>query len=151
MISFYGMMLSTTENLYEEEIWSKLSDYVTSPNDRILFFCGRPLESSYEDEAFSNVIFSLMKMMHLDGIISLTGSLIYYVGSDAYKSYLDEFSNVPIVSISIPIEGSSLVQSDNYLGSYQICKHLIHHGYQHFGIINGPSYSPESQSRFNGL
>lgn len=38
MIKLFGMMLSTTENLYEEEIWSQLSDYVVSPEDRILFF-----------------------------------------------------------------------------------------------------------------
>lgn len=43
MISLYGMMLSTTENLYEEEIWSKLSDYVSDDHDRMLFFVEDPL------------------------------------------------------------------------------------------------------------
>ena len=116
MIKLFGMMLSTTENLYEEEIWSQLSDYVKSPTDRILFFCGRPLESTFEDEAYSNVIFNLMKMIPLEGIISLTGSLNYYVGASAYKNYLNEITNTPVVSLSVPIEGTSLVQCDNFIG-----------------------------------
>lgn len=151
MIKLFGMMLSTTENLYEEEIWSQLSDYVKSPTDRILFFCGRPLESTFEDEAYSNVIFNLMKMIPLEGIISLTGSINYYVGASAYKNYLNEITNAPVVSLSVPIEGTSLVQCDNFIGSYEIAKHLINHQYQRFGIINGPSYSPESLARFRGI
>ena len=150
MISLYGMMLSTTENLYEEEIWSKLSDYVSDEHDRMLFFCGRPIDSTYEDEAYSNVIFNLMKLMPLKGCISLTGSLNYYVGSDAYKTYLNQLTKAPVVSLSVPIEGACLVQCDNYIGSYEVCKHLLSHGYTRFGIINGPSYSPESDARFKG-
>ncbi|MBS3990569.1 MAG: GGDEF domain-containing protein [Erysipelothrix sp.] len=151
MIKLFGMMLSTTENLYEEEIWSQLSDYVTSPDERILFFCGRPLESTFEDEAFSNVIYNLMKMIRLEGVISLTGSLNYYVGSKVYKEYLNSIANAPIVSLSIPIDGANLVQCDNFMGSYEITKHLINHQYRKFGIINGPSYSSESNARFRGI
>jgi len=151
MIKLFGMMLSTTENLYEEEIWSQLSDYVVSPEDRILFFCGRPLESTFEDEAYSNVIFNLMKLIPLEGIISLTGSLSYYVGENVYKEYLNEITNAPIVSLSVPIEGTSLVHCDNFIGSYNVTKHLVHHHYQRFGIINGPSHSPESLARFRGI
>jgi diguanylate cyclase (GGDEF)-like protein len=151
MFNLYGMMLSTTENLYEEEIWSRLSDYVISTNERMMFFCGRPLESTYEDERFSNVIFNLMKLMPLKGLISLTGSLNYYVGSSAYKSFLSGLHNVPIVSISVPIEGCGLVHCDNYMGSYELCMHLIKHGYKRFGMINGPSRTPESNERFRGI
>jgi diguanylate cyclase (GGDEF)-like protein len=150
-MAIIGMMLSTTENLYEEEIWSKLSDYVSSPLDQILFFSGKPIASTYEDEIYSNVIFSLIKKMNIDGIISLTGSLNYYLGSHAYKTYVESLTNAPIASISVPIEGHSLVQCDNYQGSFDMGFHCINHGYQRFGIITGPFYSPESKARFKGI
>ena len=145
------MMLSTTENLYEEEVWSKLSDYITSPNERMMFFCGRPLKSTQDDESHSNVIFNLMKLMPLRGIISLTGSLNYYVGSQVFKEFLDGLNNVPIVSISVPMEGCALVHCDNYRSSYDLCLHLVNHGYKAFGIIKGPMSSPESVERFKGI
>ena len=109
------------------------------------------MESTFEDEAYSNVIFNLMKLIPLEGIISLTGSLSYYVGENVYKEYLNEITNAPIVSLSVPIEGTSLVHCDNFIGSYNVTKHLVHHHYQRFGIINGPSHSPESLARFRGI
>lgn len=149
-MAIISMMLSTTENLFEEEIWSKLSDYVTSENN-VLFFSGKPIASTYEDEIFSNVIFRLMKRIPCEGIISLTGSLNYYLGEDAYKNYIESLSSAPIVSISVPVKGHSLVQLDNYQGSYDMGIHCIHHGYHRFAIITGPFYSPESKARFKGI
>lgn len=150
MGKIYAMMLSTTEDLYQEEIWTSLSDYVEEGDDRVYFFCGKPIASTFDDEMYSNIIFNLMKHLPMDGLISHTGSLNYYIGPDAYKTYLDQFDHIPRASISVPIEGCSNVLLDNYTSSYELCEHLIGHGYKRYAIISGPDRTPESQERIDG-
>ena len=150
MGNIYAMMLSTTEDLYQEEIWTSLSEYVDEGEDRVYFFCGKPIASTFDDEMYSNIIFNLMKHLPMDGLISLTGSLNHYVGPEAYKAYIDQFSHIPRVSISVPIEGCSNVLLDNYTSSNELCEHLMSHGYKRYGIISGPDRTPESQERING-
>lgn len=150
MGKIYAMMLSTTEDLYQEEIWTSLSDYVEEGEDRVYFFCGKPIASTYDDEMYSNIIFNLMGHLPMDGLISLTGSLNYYVGPEAYKEYLEQFEDIPKVSISVPIEGCSNVLLDNYTSSHELCEHLIDHDYKRFGILSGPDRTPESKQRIDG-
>lgn len=150
MGKIYAMMLSTTEDLYQEEIWTSLSDYIEEGDDRVYFFCGKPIASTYDDEMYSNIIFNLMGHLPMDGLISLTGSLNYYIGHEAYKKYLDQFQGVPKVSISVPIEGCSNVLLDNFKSSHELCEHLIGHDYKRFGILAGPDHTPESKARIDG-
>lgn len=150
MGNIYAMMLSTTEDLYQEDIWTSLSDYVEEGDDKIFFFCGKPLYSTVDDEMYSNVIFNLMKMLPMQGLISLTGTLNNYIGTEAFKNFIHQFGNIPMVSISVPLEGCSNVLLDNYTSSFTLCSHLMAHGYKRFGILTGPSDNLESMERLAG-
>lgn len=146
----YAMMLSTTDDLFQEEIWTTLSDHIEDYDDRIFFFCGKPIHSTLDDESYSNIVFNLMHYLTMDGLISLTGSLNHYIGTDAYKQYINQFGDVHKVSISVPLEGCSNVVLDNYGSSFALCSHLVEHGYKRFGIITGPERTSESSSRYRG-
>lgn len=146
----YAMMLSTTEDLFQEEIWTSLSDYVEEGDDKIFFFCGKPLYSTVDDEMYSNVVFNLMKLMPMQGMIALTGTLNNYIGTEAFKTYLNQFENIPKVSISVPLEGCSNVLLDNFCSSFTLCNHLMEHGYKRYGILTGPKTNHESFERLSG-
>ena len=146
----YAMMLSTTEDLFQEEIWTSLSDYVEEGDDKIFFFCGKPLYSTVDDEMYSNVVFNLMKLMPMQGLITLTGTLNSYIGTEAFKKYLNQFGDIPKVSISVPLEGCSNVLLDNFCSSFTLCNHLIEHGYKRFGILTGPAANQEAHDRLLG-
>lgn len=146
----YAMMLSTTDDLFQEEVWVKLSEYAENYDDKIYFFCGKPLNSTLYDEKYSNIIFNLMKNLPMDGLISLTGSLSHYIGIDKYNEFMDQFENMHKVSISIPLKGCTNVLLDGYSSSFNLCEHLIAHGYKKFGVIKGPDQTTESISRYRG-
>lgn len=147
MSKTFAMLLSTSEDLFEEEIWSQLSKYAQLYDEKIIFFCGRPLMSSYSDEMYSSVVFSLIKNIPIHGIISLTGSLNNYLSPTQYHAFIRSLTQAPIVSLSIPLVGESFVECDNYHGSQQLIEHLLHHGYRKFALINGPQSSSEAYTR----
>lgn len=150
MSKHYAMMLSTTDDLFQEEIWVSLSEYVEKFDDKMYFFCGKPINSTLNDECYSNVIFNLMKQLPMDGLISLTGSLSHYIGLKKYNEYIKQFDNMHKISISVPLEGCTNVLLDGYGSSYTLCEHLIDHGYTTFGVIKGPDQTTESLSRYRG-
>jgi len=150
MGKIYAMMLSTTDDLFQEEIWTSLSDYVEKSDNRLYFFCGKPLGSTLDDEIYNNIIFNLMKDLPMEGLISLTGSLNHYIGIHEFQKVIHHFGDIPKVSISVALDGCSNVLLDNYGSSYKLAEHLISHNPRKTGVIVGPRNTPESIERYCG-
>lgn len=150
MNRIYGMMLSNTDDMFQEELWSNLSSYIASQNDRIFYFCGKPLEKESSFESNPNIIFNLMKYLPMDGMLSLTGTLGLNITRQEYNTFLKPFENIPTVSLSIPLENCKNVTLDNYISSFRITEHLLFHGYENIGYITGPLSTQESLDRRDG-
>lgn len=146
----YAMMLSTTDDLFQEEIWTSISRKVENTEDRIFFFCGKPLASDMNNEMKHNIIFNLLDGLPLDGLIVLTGSLSLYIGIEGFRNYLNKFDNIPIVSLFVDLPNCINLSYSNYNSSYLLTEHLIQHNFKSYSCIKGHQNSKEANDRFDG-
>lgn len=148
----YAMMLSTSDDMFAEELWTHLSDIVEVSNNRLFFFCGKPINSPISDEHYSNVIFTLMLNFPMDGLIVSGDSLSKYIGVDALNTYISRYGDVPIVSMNVLLESSPSVLLNNMRGSYLITKHIVEqHRTGKIGYITGQMNRQVVQERYEGF
>ncbi|MBI9010881.1 MAG: GGDEF domain-containing protein [Clostridiales bacterium] len=147
----YAMMITTTDDIYQEDVWKSLRDRVSESDNRVFFFCGKPLNSPYGNQRYSNIIFKLIEHLPMDGMIVQSGALTYYSGNGCLNDFLRQFSDIPIVKLAEKGQGNSLVLN-NHESSRMICKHLLdQHGYKEFAYISGPPNNYEAKERLNGM
>lgn len=148
----YGAMIAVNKEVYLEAIWEDVEERLKGSSDQMLFFCGKPLNSSYYDETYENIIFKLMEKVHLDGLITLAGSLTQYCGKDYFANYLKRFNYMPIVNLSAELDGYFNVLVDNYKGFGQLVNHAIfEHGFTRFAFIAGSMDNEEALERYKSL
>ena len=134
-----GVFLGQLEERYQFLLWPGMVDSAEELNLNLIFFPGAPLDVDLVDMAQRNIIYDLVLPDTLDGLIILSGSLSAFVDKDAFNRFCYKYKDLPIVSISLPLEGASNVLVDNKKGMYDVVSHLIEvHGYQRIAFIRGP-------------
>ncbi|MBN2793908.1 MAG: GGDEF domain-containing protein [Clostridia bacterium] len=151
-MKMYAMMLSTSDDMFAEELWTHLSDVVETSDNRLFFFCGKPLESSVGDEHYSNVIFNLMQNFPMDGLIVSSNSLSKYIGINALETFIQRYGQVPVVSMNIPLGKHKYVLLNDKNSSYRLMRHLLdQHNFKKIGYITGQLDNDVVEARFEGF
>lgn len=144
-----GVLINQIDGRYQSILYKGMSDYATKNSLRLMFFVGRALNSPYPGEEQYNNIYELAKSNKIQGLIIVSGSLGNYVGNEGLVKYLENFPEIPKVSLSFKLDEVPSILIDNYNGMKELLEHLIiHHEYRKIAYISGPEENFESQERF---
>ncbi len=97
-----------------------------------------------------NIVETLLEFMgsgRVDGVILMAPQMQTELSSLLQKSK----KPVVLLNVSKTIEDSVCFNIDNYHGAFSITRHLIDHGYQRIGMIQGPEGNCDAEERFRGF
>lgn len=145
-----GVFLPMSNGRYFSSINKGIVNSARNNNVKIIFFNGHYINSPHKGEKEQNIIYSLASEKNLDGLIIYTSSLSLYTESNEIDGFLNQYSNLPIISIGTNLNGYNNILTNNEIGMKGLINHLIKdHEYQRIAFISGPENSDESKMRLN--
>lgn len=94
----------------------------------------------------SNIAYELCNKKLFDGIITWATS------ETSHLSYYNKFNDIPLLSLSLEIQGHAVVSIDCYSGMKEVLTHLINeHGLKKLAFIRGPEDHIYAQERYNAF
>ncbi len=106
-------------------VWSRVTDAARECNVNLICFPGNPLHSTRGFEAQANVLYDLVSRESVDGLILWGGAVAHFVGDEGIRKFCERYHPLPIVNISLLLEGIPSVILDNYQGMHDAVVHLI--------------------------
>jgi len=119
-------------------------------NVNLVYFIGRKLTPAIGDDPSkpSFGLYDLAKPGQLDGLL-LTSDVAYGVSEADLKTFRSVYSDLPIVTQSVPIDGATMFIPDNVEGMRALVRHLIEeHGYKRIAFIRGIEGQIDAEQRF---
>ena len=96
-----------------------------------------------------NVLFDYAAKAQFDYIIAPVGTIAYAYNNELKKSFLDKFSETPVLCVASDIEGFDCLEFDNGSGVAAAVDYLAERGRKHIGIMAGNSENCECIERYN--
>jgi len=119
-------------------------------NVNLVHFIGGKLTPIHGDDPTkpSFGLYDLAKPGQLDGLL-LTSDVGYGVSETDLKTFRSVYTDLPIVTQSVPIEGATMFIPDNVEGMRSLIRHLIEdHGYKRIAFIRGIEGQIDADQRF---
>ena len=144
-----GFLIDWVGGRYQSQVWPGAVAAAEERDANLIIFSGRSLRAPQGYLSQSNAIYDVISNENIDGLVILSGTISDYVSRDEFRSFVDRFHPVPIVSISIELENIPSVLIDNRTGMRAIVSHFIEvHGHQRIAFICGPEVNDEAVQRF---
>ena len=132
--SFHGAVRACKK--LKSDLFVYPGSYLNSPN---------PKEREY------NVVYSLINTKKLDGLMIAAGSLGFYQNHQQMQAFFEQFNDIPLVSLSVPMEGYHSIEIDNKQGIIDAVSHFISkHKLTKIAYIGGPENNEEALVRLAG-
>ena len=132
-------------------VWSGIADAAREGHVNLICFPGNALRSTRGFEAQANVLYDLVSREIVDGVILWGGAISHFVGDDGFRKFCERYHPLPMVNISLLLEGIPSVVLDNYQGMRDAVAHLITvHGLRRIAFICGPALHSEANDRYQG-
>ncbi len=128
MISNRKRIVLLTDRLYYRiplDIFHGIQKAVNKLDFDLIIFTGSILDSADPDKRQSNIIYQLARNEELDGIIVASNVISNETDEDRLKEFCRQYSDLPVISLGIAVEGIPSIIIDNYPGMYSIAEHLI--------------------------
>ncbi|MBN2534489.1 MAG: EAL domain-containing protein [Spirochaetales bacterium] len=144
-----GLFLGSFFDKYEITVFNGVLAGCKEEKVQLISFVGGSLDDPHGFSSQRNTVYNLVNPHKIDGIISVSGALGNYIGTERLTQFYNKFSPIPIVSIGVRIEGCTSILVDNAIGMRECLHHLIKdHGHRRLAFIKGPEYNPEAKERF---
>jgi signal transduction histidine kinase/DNA-binding LacI/PurR family transcriptional regulator/AraC-like DNA-binding protein/DNA-binding response OmpR family regulator len=115
----------------------------------LICFAGEILGDAAGFPSPANVAYSLAGAENVDGLVTWASSLGGTLEPEKVVSFHDRFYPLPVVSITLPMEGIPTVSIDSYQGMRDMLAHLIEvHGYDRLAFVRGPESHYYAQERY---
>jgi signal transduction histidine kinase/DNA-binding LacI/PurR family transcriptional regulator/ActR/RegA family two-component response regulator len=143
-----GLILDLLGLEYQMSVRAGVADLVKELDANLICFAGGVLLPPTEFGAQRNVIYKLVNEANVDGLVIL-GSLVQFVSPEEQSNFYRHFPSLPMVNVSIAVEGVPSVVVDNDQGTRDALLHLIEvHGYRRIAFIQGPEGNKEAEQRY---
>jgi signal transduction histidine kinase/DNA-binding LacI/PurR family transcriptional regulator/CheY-like chemotaxis protein len=130
-------------------IWSAAAHVARENGVNLICFPGKPLRSTLEFEAQSNVIFDLVNPEIVDGLVLWLAGLAFRVDLDEIRAFCERYRPLPIVTVGTLLEGIPGVLVDNYHGMRLVVTHILAaHGRTRIAFVRGPEHHQEAEQRY---
>lgn len=134
-------------------MWNGIRKISHERNVNVIAFVGGSLENSPTDqyEPQRNILYEIPKLAKIDGII-ISGSLCSYISKERIDKFIDDYGNIPIVSM-LPLSPKvPAVTIDNMHGMKELATHLVEdHKFKNFAFVSGPVNNPEVKDRISAF
>jgi diguanylate cyclase (GGDEF)-like protein len=145
-----GLFVPEIEGDYCNLLTRGVSDAAAENGINLFVFSGKSIRIPYQFQYQYNVIYELALNGSLDGIILASGLLYSFISHQEFERFYTRFKPVPMVSISVPLEGMPAVIINNRTGLHQALRHLIRvHGKKRIAFIRGPRNNFEAEERYS--
>jgi len=144
-----GFFVSELENAYAQTLCRGIMDAAAAVDANVMIFPGKSPKVPYDYRYQYNSIYRLANKETVDALILATGTMVNFLSDEEFKEFYGRYKDIPLVSISIPIEGVSSVLIDNTVGLRGVLEHLAaDHGYKRIAFIGGPESNVEAKERY---
>lgn len=148
-----GLLIEGLEGVYQSRVYQSIAATLKTRNTNLICFSGGSLRISplNEFEHQQNVLYRLVTSETLDGII-VSSSIGSFVSNEEFETFLEGFSELPIVSIGCINNSIPSVEIHNKTGITALLSHLFEeHDIRHCGIIRGPVGNIEAEERWQAF
>ncbi|MFP4363885.1 MAG: substrate-binding domain-containing protein [Spirochaetia bacterium] len=144
----FCLVLSDLAQMDTTTVWYGAWDAAKRLGIRLLCIPGGRLDGSDSDDSHANMLYSLISGDRIDGIIFHSGTIAYHLSIEELKAFRDIYSDIPAVSISMPLPESPTIIADNVFGTREVLTHLIKgHNKKRIAFISGPENHEEAELR----
>lgn len=145
-----GFLIGQMQERYQSLVWPGAAEAAREHDANLICIAGRALGSPSAWDAPRNVIYDLAGPDNVDGLVILSGTLGQYVGADRFRRFCRRYHPLPVVSISLALEGIPSILVDNVQGIRDIMAHLIEeHAARRIAFIRGPDGHQEADQRYD--
>lgn len=103
-------------------------------------------KSKYEYQ--NNYIFNFVTKQNIDVLVVLLGTIASNVDAKVQKKFLDQYKDIPVITIANKVDGYANVSFDNKGGFAKGVEYLVNSiGKRHVGIVCGPATNEDSIER----
>lgn len=148
-----GFLIHHLDNDYAKVLLSGAFEAAEDLNINLAVFPGRSLNCQLADQKYSiyeyqhNVIYSLVSPETLDAAVVSVGTLGSFVTKEEFKSFLDGFGDLPVVTMESKVRGYPCIRLSSS-GIKDIVNHLIKdHGKRNIAFVSGPSGNSDADER----
>ncbi|HKJ38629.1 MAG TPA: substrate-binding domain-containing protein [Anaerolineales bacterium] len=145
-----GIFASQVGRAWGAQFLSGVMHAAEEANVNLVYFIGGKLTPVPGDDPAkpSFGLYDLAKPDQLDGLL-LTSDVAYGVDDSVLKTFQSLYSDLPIVTQSVPIEGATMFIPNNVEGMRSLIRHLIEeHGYKRIAFIRGIEGQIDADQRF---
>ena len=145
-----GFFISELENSYTQALCRGITDAAAANDVNVIIFPGKSPKVNYDFQYQYNAVYEIASKNNLDALILATGTMINFLSADEFKAFYGRYNEIPLVSLSIMLEGVSSVLIDNKVGLRDALEHLVNeHKFTKIAWINGPQSNSEAQERYS--
>ncbi len=108
-----------------QALWSGVVDAAKERGANLICFAGDILRDSEGLPSPGNIAYDLVDASLVDGLVSWTSSIGGTLEHDEVANFHRRFHPLPMVSITLPMEGVPTVSIDSYQGMRDMIAHLI--------------------------
>lgn len=145
----FGLQITNLHEEYPKLIWQGVVDQAEELDIDIIILRGESLNTPYIWGYQCNAILELIKPTSMDALIIASGTVCNFITNKEFVQYIDKLSPIPLVSLSIPLEGHPSVIVDNSSGLREAIIHLItEHHRKKVAFIRGPKNNMEAEIRY---
>jgi signal transduction histidine kinase/AraC-like DNA-binding protein len=132
-----------------QALWSGVVDASQERGVHLICFAGDVLHDSASVPSPANIAYELVSTKVVDGLVSWASSVGGALERDEIAKFHCRYHPLPIVSITLPLEGIPTVSIDSYQGMRDMVAHLVEfHGYHRLAFICGPEGHYYAQERY---
>ena len=132
-----------------QALWAGVVDAAQECGAHLISFAGEILRDVAGFSSAANVAYSLASAEVVDGLVSWASSVGGTLEPDKVASFHGHYYPLPMVSITLPMEGIPTVSIDSYQGMRDMIAHLFKvHGYRRLAFIRGPESHYYAQERY---
>ncbi|MBN1697729.1 MAG: substrate-binding domain-containing protein [Spirochaetales bacterium] len=143
-----GFLVDWLEDEYQNTILEGMAAAIKEHNSRLICFEGGVIESQLTFEIQRNFIYDWATPSNVDGLIVLSNSLFRETNVDRITSFCSQFHPLPLVSLTVDLEGIPSLLIDNKYGMKALVEHLVEiHGFRKFAYIDGPEKNRDAEER----
>lgn len=132
-----------------QAIWTGVVDAAREHDLNLICFAGDRLRDPDGRSSPDNVAYDLISPQVIDGLVSWASAVGGFLEHEEIVRFHRRFDPLPIVGITLPMEGIPTVLIDSYQGMQDLVTHLIEfHGYRRLAFISGFEVNYYAEERY---
>ncbi|NLN61358.1 MAG: GGDEF domain-containing protein [Myxococcales bacterium] len=144
-----GAIVASIHEICESAVWNGMVAAAEAEGVALTTFVATSQDGVRDLGRHFEMVRDFVMDAGVDGLILSAGYIAEITGTEYIEQFARRFGDMPVVTLSLEIEGMPCVISDNRSGVIEMVHHMVmSHGLARMVFISGPADHPETQGRF---